>query len=158
MAPFTHTSTDRPSRFSTGKRGVLYVASDFDTAVHETIHHHTVFMKATDEPAGWTSQFRELVMTVTAPLHDIRKLDARALLDPEDYSQSQAFGDALRDVNGQGIVYPSVRGAGDCVGLFYPDLTGAPQQGRHLDYHWNGDTVDLVRDASSDTVYRVLNA
>ena len=42
------------------------------------------------------------------------------------------------------------------AGLFYPDLAQAPVQGRHLDYHWDGNTVDLVRDTTDGTVYRVL--
>ncbi|MBR9862691.1 MAG: RES family NAD+ phosphorylase [Rhodobacteraceae bacterium] len=155
MAPFTHTSTDRPSRFSDGRRGVLYVASDFETAVYETIHHHTRFMAATAQPAGWTSQFRELVLDVHASLHDLRGLNADALLHPENYQAAQEFGAAVRAAGGEGIAYPSVRGEGDCTGLFFPDLAEAPLQGRHLDYHWNGSAVDLVRDAGNGTVYRV---
>ncbi|HNP66154.1 MAG TPA: hypothetical protein PKH39_19665, partial [Woeseiaceae bacterium] len=48
------------------------------------------------------------------------------------------------------------QGDGDCAGLFYPDLAQAPVQGRHLDYHWDGERVDLVRDATDGTVYRVV--
>lgn len=158
MAPFTHTSTARPSRFSDGCLGVLYIASDFETAVHETIYHHAKFMAQTDQAPGWTSQFRELVLAVEASVHDIRALasDAGDLLDPDDYTAAQAFADALRRTKGQGIAYPSVRAKGDCVGLFYPDLARSPVQGRHLDYHWNGQTVDLIREAASGDVFRVL--
>ena len=56
MAPFTHTSPDRPSRFSDGRLGVLNVANDFETAVHETIHHHGRFMAATKQDPGCTAQ------------------------------------------------------------------------------------------------------
>ena len=157
MAPFTHTSTDRPSRFSDGRLGVLYVASDFETAVHETIHHHARFMAATAQPPGWTSQFRELMMAVEARLHDIRGLaGAVDLLDPDVYAASQHFASALRAADGQGIVYPSVRGEGDCVGLFYPDLARSPLQGRHLDYHWDGEKVDLLRVAGTGEVFRIV--
>lgn len=155
MAPFTHTSTDRPSRFSDGRLGVLYVASDFDTAVHETIHHHGRFMRATAQRPGWTSQFRELLMSVDASLYDLRGVAVDGLLDPEDYGASQAFGAQVRAESGEGIAYPSVRGEGDCLGLFFPDLAIGVQQGRHLDYHWNGETVDLVRDHTEGVVYRV---
>ena len=155
MAPFTHTSPDRPSRFSDGRLGVLYVAHDFETAVHETIHHHARFMAATAQAPGWTSQCRQLVLEVTADLHDLRNADAPGCLDPDDYRAAQAFGDAVRATGGDGVVYPSVRGDGTCVGLFYPDLARNPVQGRHLNYHWNGETVDFVRDATDGTVYRV---
>lgn len=156
MAPFTHTSPDRPSRFSDGRLGVLYIANDFDTAVHETIHHHARFMAATDQAPGWTSQFRELVLEIAGDLHDLRTIEASELLDPDTYGPAQAFGDMLRAAQGQGVVYPSVRGDGECAGLFYPDLARPPAQGRHLDYHWNGTVVDLVRDATDGTVYRVV--
>ena len=75
MAPFTHVSPDRPSRFSDGRYGVLYVAKSFETAVLETMHHHGRFMAATAQPPGWTSQFREIVLDVDASLHDLRPLD-----------------------------------------------------------------------------------
>ena len=158
MAPFTHSSPDRPSRFSDGRRGVLYLASDFETAVDETTYHHAVFMSATKEPPGWTSQFRELIMTVGADLHDIRLIrqDGGPLLHPSDYLPAQTFAETLRASGGQGVVYPSVRGTGDCVGLFYPDLAHRPVQGRHLDYHWNGTCVDLIRDAGRGDVFRVV--
>ncbi|WP_261391724.1 RES family NAD+ phosphorylase [Roseovarius atlanticus] len=158
MAPFTHASEDRPSRFSHGRLGILYVASDFETAVHETSHHHARFMAATDEAPGWVSQFRELQIDVDARLHDIRNdvLDIGRLLDPDDYSQAQLFGADLRADGSDGIVYPSVRGTGDCVGLFYPDTAGNPVQGNHLDYHWDGKRVDLIRNATTGDVFRVV--
>jgi len=73
MAPFTHVSTDRPSRFSDGIYGVLYLAERFETALLETMHHHARFMARTREAPGWTSQFRELVLNLDAPLHDPRR-------------------------------------------------------------------------------------
>ena len=135
---------------------MLYVASDFETAVMETVHHHAWFMAATAQPPGWTSQFREITLQVDAHLHDIRGLDASALLDPDDYATANQIGAALRGIGSDGLVYPSVRGDGDCVGLFFPDLAQHPVQGRHLDYHWNGTSVDMIRDATNDTVFRIV--
>jgi hypothetical protein len=156
MAPFTHASPDRPSRFSDGSFGVLYVARDFDTALHETMHHHAQFMRATDEAAGWTSQFRELTMDVDAELHDLRGQGALAELAPNDYGASQQTGAAQYRAGRDGICYPSVRTKGECAALFYPDLAKDPVQGRHLDYHWNGTRVDLVRDRTNGAVFRVI--
>ncbi|MEP3296834.1 MAG: RES family NAD+ phosphorylase [Pseudoruegeria sp.] len=159
MAPFTHTSTDRPSRFSDGSLGVLYIANDFETAVHETAHHHGRFLVATNEKPGWVSQFRELLISVDAALHDIRSTsqDFREVLDLEEYTRSQNFADSLRSVGSEGVVYPSVRGEGECVGLFYPDLAQNPVQGRHLAYHWDGTRVDLIRDATTGDVFRIVD-
>ncbi len=158
MAPFTHVSTDRPSRFSDGTYGVLYAGNSFEVALFETVHHHGLFMARTKEPAEWTSQFREIVLDVSAQLHDLRsKAGSWGLLLPAHYGASQALGSRLRATGSDGVVYPSVRYPdGECVGLFYPDGAANPIQGRHLDYHWNGATVDLYRDANTGQVYRIV--
>src|SRR4029078_8001266 len=63
----------------------------------------------------------------------------------------------LQATGAEGLVYKSVRFPdGECVGLFYPDLATNPVQGRHLDYHWNGKSVDFYRDASTHQVYRIV--
>jgi hypothetical protein len=157
MAPFTHVSPDRPSRFSDGRYGVLYVAKSFETAVFETMHHHGRFMAATAQPPGWTSQFREIVLDLDASLHDLRPLDPTdPILDPDDYAAGQTLGARLRALGSDGVVYPSVRQpGGECAGLFYPDRVSLPTQGRHLDYHWDGVRVDLYRDLAARQVYRV---
>jgi hypothetical protein len=154
MAPFTHISVDRPSRFSVGHFGVLYVAQDFETALFETIHHHAEFMAATNEPAGWTSQFREIVLDVKAEVVDLSH--EPQCLKPDDYIESQRRGADLEAQGVDGVLYPSVRSEGQCVGLFYPDCANTPVQGRHLDYHWDGQRVDLFRDATSEDVFRIL--
>ncbi|MFC4350185.1 RES family NAD+ phosphorylase [Fodinicurvata halophila] len=158
MAPFTHCSTDRPSRYSEGRFGVLYVGETFEVTLFETLHHHTAFMARTQEAAGWTSSFRELLLDVSADLHDLRPgaQDHAAILDPDDYGASQRLGQALRAAGSDGLVYPSVRcPRGDCAGLFHPDLASNPRQGRHLDYHWNGRRVDFVRESDSGRVFAI---
>ncbi len=158
MAPFTHVSLARPSRFTSGTFGVLYVADRFETALLETMHHHARFMARTHEPPGWTSQFRELVLDVDATLHDLRGDGPKyaPALAPESYAQSQALGAVLRAAGSDGVVYPSQRDPGGlCAGLFYPDSAALPSQGRHLDYHWNGARVDLYRDLTNGQVFRV---
>lgn len=158
MAPFTHVSPDRTSRFADGTFGALYAGDRFEVALFETIHHHARFMARTREPAGWTSQFREIVLAVDARLHDLRGRpeEYRAALDPDDYGESQRLAAALRRAASDGIVYPSVRYPdGEAVALFYPDLAANPRQGRHLDYHWDGARVDFYREAGSGAVYRI---
>ena len=161
MAPFTHVSFDRPSRFSDGSYGVLYAADRFEVALLETIHHHGHFMAQSREQPGWTSQFREIVLDIEAELHDLRinPLPSPDVLARSDYEASQALGKELRQSGSEGVVYPSVRyPGGECVGLFYPDRASNPIQGRHLDYHWNGRIVDLCRDARSGQVFRIIEA
>ena len=160
MAPFTHVSADRPSRFTDGSYGVLYAGDRFETALFETIYHHARFMARTAEAPGWTSQFREIVMSVSAELHDLRGFEqaSHPPLNPNSYRVSQHLAAHLRAAGSDGIVYHSVRHAGgECGGLFYPDCASDPVQGRHLDYHWNGEGVDLVREAASGAVFRVVD-
>ncbi|BBK44331.1 hypothetical protein STVA_43510 [Allostella vacuolata] len=159
MAPFTHVSADRRSRFGDGTYGVLYAGDRFEVALLETVHHHERFMAATREAPGWTSQFREIVLRVAGRLHDLRGAPpplAEALA-PDDHAAGQRLGRRLRAAGSDGIVYPSRRcDGGACVGLFYPDLASAPVQGRHLDYHWDGVRVDFYRDAGSGQVFRIV--
>lgn len=160
MAPFTHVSIDRPSRFTDGSYGVLYVGDRFETSLFETIHHHSKFMARTKEQPGWTSQFREIVMAVDGDLHDIRSaaVELSPMLDPDDYAASQALAANLRRRKSEGIVYMSVRNpGGECAALFYPDCASDPLQGRHLDYHWDGQRVDFIRDAGSGDVFRIVD-
>lgn len=157
MAPFTHVSPDRPTRFAAGTFGVLYLAESFETALAETIHHHARFMARTREPAGWTSQFRELVLDARLAAHDLTGGAAwAAALDPADYGPAQQLGAALRAAGSDGVLYPSVRRpGGQCLGLFYPDLATPPVQARHLDYHWDGTRVDFYREPATGAVFAV---
>lgn len=158
MAPFTHVSEDWPSRFSHGGFGVLYAAREFPTALLETVYHHALFMAKTHESAGWTSQFREIVLDISGRLHDLRGGGPAyaAVLNPVDYGAAQALGDQLRTASGDGVVYPSVRNpGGECAGLLFPDLASSPTQGRHLDYHWNGTRVDYFREPASGKVFEI---
>ncbi len=159
MAPFTHVSPDRPSRFSDGTYGVLYVAQHFETALFETMHHHARFMAASAQTPGWTSQFREILMDVDVPLHDLRGLGSGdPVLATDIYQAGQTLAAGLRAASSNGVVYPSVRQpkGGACAGLFYPDLAQRAVQARHLDYHWNGSRVNFYRDVASKQVFEIV--
>ena len=159
MAPFTHVSPDRKSRFGDGTFGVLYAGKTFEVALLETMYHHARFMMQTKQAPGWTSQFREIILDIDASLHDLRGDHPQyaQALDPDSYTASQLVAASLRNAGSDGIVYPSVRSAGgECAGLFYPDLATRPVQGRHLDYHWDGTRVDLYRLPASGEVFRII--
>lgn len=158
MAPFTHVSRDRASRFSDGSFGVLHAGDGFEVALFETLHHHGLFLARTREPPGWTSRFLEIFLDIEARLHDLRTdvVAYAAALAPNRYADSQALAASLRAAGSDGLVYPSRRwSGGDCVGLFYPDRAGAVAAGRRLDYHWDGARVDLWRDLAGGAVFRI---
>ena len=143
MAPFTHISLDRPGRFTNGSYGVYSAGNSEEVAIREVAYHHARFMADTAQPVGWTSQFRVLIASLDATLHDVRGIPAYH--HPSDYSASQALALRLRADGSDGILYDSVRCAGgECVGLFWPDVFAIPVQGDHYDFHWDGRSVDQV--------------
>lgn len=158
MAPFTHTSTDRPSRFTDGSYGVYYAGDRIEVALFETMHHHSAFMAATSQAPGWVSDFRELVGTLDAKLHDIADLAVfPEYHHPEDYDPPQALARELRDAGSNGIHYQSVRFPdGRAVALFWPDVAGIPAQGEHFSYYWDGTRVAMVKNLSTGDVFSVV--
>lgn len=159
MAPFVHVSLDRPSRFSDGSFGIYYAGDRFEVALFETLYHHSRFMSQTAQEPGWTSEFRELVGSIDAEMHDIRgQAGFRNCLDADSYAASQNLARHLHSAEVNGIVYPSVRYPdGACIAAFWPDVVGIPTQGRHLAYHWDGVRADQVKDLSSGDVFSVEN-
>jgi hypothetical protein len=153
MAPFTHLNP-KGGRFSDATHGAYYAAGDLPTAVAETGYHFARF--AADSADGPRyEEMRVIVGCIDAQLHDVERLDVadrRRLLDPIDYTSSQAFALALREVGSTGVHYPSVRRAGGkCVAVFRPSAVGIPVQTKHLKYHWDGTAMrryfDYERDA-----------
>lgn len=154
MAPFVHCSPLRPGRFSDGTFGLYYAGNSTEVAIAETIYHHSQTMRATAEPPGWTSQFRELIGAVDVPLDDVTGI--KALLHPDDYAESQIFGAARRAAGSNGITWPSVRyPGGHCIAAFWPDVVPIPTQGGHFAYHWNGTAVDYVKKLDSGEIIGV---
>lgn len=152
MAPFVHVSTDRPGRFTDGSYGVYSAGDREEVAIREVAHHHGRAMAASNEPAGWTSQFRMLINRLDLDLHDVRQL-AR-YHDPDDYSASQAAGRALRNSGSNGILYRSVRcPEGECAAIFWPDLIPIPVQADHFDFHWDGARVDKIRNCRTQAIF-----
>ncbi len=156
MAPFVHCSKLRPGRFSDGSYGIYYAGDREDVVLAETIHHHENFMRATAEAPGWTSDFRALIGCVDTLLDDVSAVPG--VLDPADYSASQAEGRALREAGSNGLLWPSVRKRGGyCLGAFWPDVVPVPVQGRHYSYHWDGSRVDFVRKHDTSEVFAVTD-
>jgi hypothetical protein len=91
---------------------------------------------------------RVLTGRVDARFHDLRgDPQWRHCLDPDDYAASRKLGCELRAQGGNGIVYPSVRRrGGQCLGAFRPKAVGIPDQGRHLQYYWDGQRVSRYFD------------
>ncbi len=151
MAAFCYPS-DEGSRFTDAEVGAWYCAFSLDTAIAETVHHHSRrLLKAGMLHA--CIQMRQLTATVDGLFHDIRgqTLTRQALYDPNNYAASQALGSKLRAGGSNGIAYDSVRRAGgECLVIFRPKLLPAALQGDHFEYLWDG--------APTPTITRITNA
>jgi hypothetical protein len=143
MAPFTHVSRDRPSRFSNGTYGVYYAARSFETALLEVAFHMGRFHAATADPPT-TGTYRAYKGSLDKALHDIRGDGFAALLQPDvgSYALPQTFAAQLRSNGSHGLVYPSVRHTrGQCLAAFRPTVISIPVQDRHVDLRWDGTTI-----------------
>ena len=159
MAPFVHVSPQWTGRFHDGSFGVYYAAEVYETALAEKMFRAAHAFAASGEEPGWFSQYRVLVGDVSEDFHDIRDQAAfEDCLDPNSYVASQGLARSLRASGSNGVVYPSVRDpGGSCLAAFWPDVIGIPVQGPHLALHFDGATIDLVRDETDQTVYRVAH-
>jgi hypothetical protein len=153
MAPFTHPSTARPTRFSAGTYGVYYAGHKFETALREVAFHMGRFYAATSDPSH-DEAFRTYEGSLDSVLHDIRKGDWSAFLDPDPgrYRAPQELGRQLREQGSNGIVYPSVRHVGgECLAAFWPDVVTIPVESKRVMLRWDGARIAAWFDFASDT-------
>jgi hypothetical protein len=148
MAAFLH-ADEAGGRFTDGRLGAWYASLDVDTAIAETVHHSTRRLRLSDGAFPSSIQMRELVAGIDCDLVDIRgaRTTQPELYDPDDYTQSRAFGIGLRwpknnESNSEpanGIVFHSVRRKGGInVCVYRPSLVLLPViQADHYEYRWN---------------------
>lgn len=131
------------TRFTNGDFGAYYAAIDLETAVYETVHHRTLFMKATNEPAQEIDQLL-ILADLTGELLDIREIKSALskVYDPSNYDESQRFAAHFRNSGSLGVAYKSVRyAAGQCVAIWRPRVLSNPREDRHITYRWDGNRV-----------------
>ena len=140
MAAFLHAAPEG-GRFNGPQLGAWYAARDLQTAVRETIYHHTKRLAASALGFDATITMRELVTSLDARLVDLRgrQVEFATLYHPDDYTASQQFGEARRQADDTGIIWDSVRRpAGECVVIYRPRVLLPVTQGLHLEYRWHG--------------------
>jgi hypothetical protein len=146
MAAFLHADA-RGGRFTDSRLGAWYASFEIDTAIEETVYHHTRRLALSDAGFRQTIQMRELIAPINEQFHDIRGLqhDRAELYLSEDYSRSQPFGAALREAGSNGICYDSVRRSGGInIAVYKPMLLIGHQQGDHYQYQWTGSSDPAV--------------
>jgi RES domain-containing protein len=146
MAAFCHPAPGG-GRFNNEALGAWYCATEIETAIAETVYHHTERLAHSAIGFRHVIQMRELISDVDAEVCDLRGLRERhpELYDPESYAASQPFGEALRRAGANGIVYGSVRRpVGTSLVVYRPTLLPPVLQGGYFDYHWTGSPAPAV--------------
>ena len=159
MAPFTHVSPDRPSRFSDGAlRRALCRRQLRDGAARDHPSSCRASWRARkSRPAGPRSSARSCSTsrrscTICAAM-PLARQRSTPTITREPGARRRSCAPRVRTAS---PIRACAVAGGECVGLFYPDLAANPVQGRHLDYHWDGTRVDLYRDAGAAKVFRIV--
>jgi hypothetical protein len=145
MAAFLH-ADEAGGRFSDGRLGAWYASFDLETAIAETLYHHTRRLRLSAGGFPNRIEMRELITTIDIDLVDVRGTqDERPeLYHDTDYAASQAFASELRFRTSaapeNGIVFDSLRRTGGTnLCLFWPSKVPLPIiQASHFEYQWNG--------------------
>jgi RES domain-containing protein len=146
MAAFCHPAPGG-GRFNGEALGAWYCATEIETAIAETVYHHTKRLAHSASGFRHVIQMRELLSEVDAEVCDIRgaRESHPELYDPESYAASQPFGEALRRAGANGIVYASVRRpSGTNLVVYRPSLLPPVIEGDHFDYRWTGGPTPAV--------------
>jgi len=146
MAAYCHPAPGG-GRFNSETLGAWYCAAEIETAIAETVYHHTRRLAYSASGFRHVIQMRELMSEIDAEVYDLRGLREPhpELYDPESYAASQPFGEALRGAGSNGIVYASVRRpSGTNLVVYRPSLLPPVLQGDHFDYRWTGGPTPAV--------------
>lgn len=144
------------TRFSTPSFGAYYAAKDLETAIFETVHHRSEFMRATNEPAQDLDQLL-ILADLKGQLHDIRLMASAMpqVYDAAKYIKSQELANELRNSGSMGIVYKSVRHlSGECAAVWRARVLSSAREDRNITYRWDGNRITGYFDKSN---YEVLS-
>ena len=137
MAAFTHPPVDgRGGRFNRDF-GIYYCAADEAVAIAESSYHRARFLR--ESRIDNITQEMRVIRAQLGPtiLHDVRHLVGEGIYEPENYSEAQQLGYALRDGKSFGVHYQSVRAKGECYGVMRARALSDATHWRYLRYHYD---------------------
>lgn len=141
MAAFTHPPVDgRGGRFNRDF-GIYYCAANEAVAIAESSFHRARFLR--ESRIHKATQEMRVIRAQLGPvtLHDIRRLAGHAIYHPDDYSEAQQLGEALRKIKSFGVHFQSVRAQGECYGVMRPRALSDAIHWRYLRYHYDQGTI-----------------
>ena len=125
MAAFTHPPVDgRGGRFNKDF-GIYYCSADESVAVAESAYHRERFLR--DSHIEQLSLEMRMLRALLGPvdLHDLRHLEGNAIYEPDNYTEAQQLGYALREAGSYGVHYRGVRAGGECFDVMRPKALSA---------------------------------
>lgn len=140
--PFEHW---QESRYSQGRFGVWYGASDLQTTVYETAYHWVkrTFQEEGHLPNGRIIERKIYTVQLDALLLDLRPIlnQYPALLAPNDYSLTQQIGHTVHQQGHPGLITQSARCSGDVQVVFNRQVLSEPKINQWLRYTLHNNTV-----------------
>ena len=144
MAAFTHPPVDgRGGRFNKDF-GIYYCSADEAVAVAESAYHRARFLR--DSHIEQLMLEMRMIRALLGPvdLHDLRHLEGDTIYDPDNYTEAQQLGHALREAGSYGVHYRSVRANGECFGVMRPKALSDAIHWRYLRFHFQqGIIIDV---------------
>jgi len=129
------------NRFNHGSRGAWYAALDDLTAIDEVAYHRTRELSFIGDFHD-EAIYQVLLAGFIGEFSDARGQAGASYLgeDPDmAYPVGQALAQHLRDHNGLGLIYPSVRRkGGTCLVAFHPHLVQNVRPGARWKLTWDG--------------------
>lgn len=144
MAAFTHPPVDgRGGRFNKDF-GIYYCSADESIAVAESAYHRERFLR--DSHIEQLMLEMRMIRALLGPvdLHDLRHLEGDAIYNPDNYTEAQQLGYALREAGSYGLHYRSVRADGECFGVMRPKALSDAIHWRYLRFRFQqGIIIDV---------------
>lgn len=141
------------SRYSTGKFGVWYGASDLTTGVYETAYHwiKRMLTEEREVPNGRIIERKVYTVDLKAVIFDLRPSCKKypLLIAKDDYSLTQSIGSILHIQGHPGLISESARHTGQIQAIFNSKVLSNPRTACWFRYTIDNDRV-LITEGSAD--------
>ncbi len=148
-ASFAYSKPREPMRFNPSDRGAWYAALAVETCIAEVGYHLTKALADAND-FNTVVEYSEMLASMSGVFVDLRGLPDHPSLGPDaalGYPAGNAVAAATRAAGHNGIIYPSVRSAGEpCIAALWPNVVQSVVQGAMYRLTWSG-TPDFHVDA-----------
>lgn len=139
-AAFAYWKPRESNRFNS-TRGAWYAALDVETCKREVAYHMAEFLARSGELKG-VVEYAEMFASMAGEFVDLRQTPGHPCLNPDPvvgYPIGNAIADAARAQGLNGIIYPSVRHAGEtCIAALRPHAVQSVAPGAVYRFAWSG--------------------